>query len=297
MTGILDRIRATTPETLAGVTGDFSDLPPSVYRPSRPKNMVRTVEGADDLRHPMAGRKPRSNGGSIVQDWSDKPDLAPARESVCLECGQNHGGASCGPRDARSEGQVRYMNNLISWIMEKDAVAGAAAREWTDNVTAAGKWSWGKADKFSISGWIDRLKAKNEALNEAAKNTPVTPAGSVTTSTRVEHDALIVRETKTDKPLPVYYAVEEDGELHFFKIKAGTKPGWWWISIQASDEFHPIKNVTRKNAILNAIVEAGPEACMRRYGNEIGSCGRCHRTLTDPISRANGIGPECEGML
>lgn len=296
MTGILDRIRATTPQTLEGVTGYFSDLPAPVYRPSRPKNMIRTVEGADDLRHPMAGRG-GGNRGSLVQDWSDKPDLASMRESACLECGQNHGGVSCGIIDVRSEGQVRYMDNLIAWITEKDAAIGQAARIWTDNVTAAGKWSWDKTDKFSISKWIDSLKAKNAALNEAAKNTPVAPAGPVTTSGIVQHDALIVRETKTGKPMPQYYAIEEDGELHFFKIKAGTKPGWWWISIQASDEFHPIRNVARKNAILNAIVEAGPEACMRRYGNEIGSCGRCHRTLTDPTSRANGIGPECEGML
>lgn len=293
MTGILDRIRQTTVADLDKVSGSFDDVPAAVYRPSRLKNMIRTVEGADDLRHPMAGRG-GGNKGSVVQDWSDKPDLALARESGGQECGQNHGGA---PEDARSEGQVRYIDNLISWIMEKDAVAGQAARTWTDNVTAAGKWSYDKADRFSISSWIDRLKAKNAELNAAAKNAPVTPAGPVTTSGNVQHDALIKRETKTGKPMPQYYAIEEDGELHFFKIKAGTKPGWWWISIQASDEFHPIKNVARKNAILNAIVEMGPEASMRLYGQQIGSCGRCHRTLTDPTSRANGIGPECEGMI
>ena len=219
-----------------------------------------------------------------------------------VEINRGHVAEKTGPvatpiRDARSEGQVRYMDNLISWITEKDAVAGAAARSWTDGVTAAGKWSYDKADKFSISAWIDRLKAKNATLNEATKNEPVAPAGPVTTRKLVQHDELIKRETKTGKPMPQYYAVEEDGELHFFKIKAGTKPGWWWIEAQASDEFHPVKNVGTKNAILDAIIAAGPEACMRRYGNEIGSCGRCHRTLTDPTSRANGIGPECEGMM
>jgi len=201
------------------------------------------------------------------------------------------------PRDARSEGQVRYMDNLIAWIMEKDAVAGAAAREWTDNVTAAGKWSYDKTNRFSISKWIDSLKAKNAELNAAARNTPVTAASPVVSRETVQHDALITRETKTGKPRPMYYAIVEDGVTKFFRVKAGTKPGWWWIDAQASDEFHPIKNVARKNAILNAIVAMGPETSTRLYGQSIGSCGRCHRTLTDETSRARGIGPECEGMI
>jgi len=32
---------------------------------------------------------------------------------------------------------------------------------------------------------------------------------------------------------------------------------------------------------------------MARYGQEIGSCGRCNRRLTDDLSRERGIGPEC----
>jgi hypothetical protein len=202
------------------------------------------------------------------------------------------------PRDARSEGQVRYMNNLIAWITEKDAEAGQAARIWTDNVTASGKWSYDKTDKFSISTWIDRLKIKNAELNAATKAEPRTAAGPVvTTSGNVQHDELIKRENKSGKAMPQYYAIVEDGVTKFFRVKAGTKPGWWWIDAQASDEFHPIKNVARKNAILNAIIAAGPEASMRLYGQSLGSCGRCHRTLTDETSRANGIGPECEGKL
>jgi len=97
--------------------------------------------------------------------------------------------------------------------------------------------------------------------------------------------------------MPQYYAVEIDGVLKFYRIKAGTKPDWWWIDAQASEAFHSVRNVATKNNILRAIVEAGPEACMRRYGNEIGNCGRCHRLLTDATSRAKGIGPECEGKL
>jgi len=279
MTGILDRIRETTPDTLEGVSSSFDDAPRPVYVSRRPKNMIRTVEGADDLK--VSRPAPKAPGMVKTSDWSgdDSPMTTPGD-----------------PHDARSEGQVRYMDNLISWIMEKDGDAGAAARTWTDNVTVAGKWSYDKADKFSISAWIDRLKAKNAELNAAVKNDPRTTAGPVLTG-NVGHDALIVRENRSGKPMPQYYALREDGVVKFYRVKAGTKPGWWWIDAQASDEFHPIKNVARKNEILRAIIAAGPEASMRLYGQELGSCGRCHRTLTDETSRANGIGPECEGKI
>jgi hypothetical protein len=36
-----------------------------------------------------------------------------------------------------------------------------------------------------------------------------------------------------------------------------------------------------------------PQAAMTRYGQELGHCGRCGRTLTDEESRGRGIGPDC----
>lgn len=197
-------------------------------------------------------------------------------------------------RDARSEGQVRYMDNLISWITEKDAVAGAAARTWTDNVTAAGKWSYDKANKFSISAWIDRLKEKNAALNEAAKATPVTEASPVVTTTV---EALPVKTDKNGKPMALRYAVDIEGTTKFYRIKPGYKPGFYFIDVQASDEFHSVRNRASKDAIVAAILAAGADECMARYGQLIGSCGRCGRTLTDADSRAIGIGPDCLGKM
>jgi len=197
------------------------------------------------------------------------------------------------PRDARSEGQVRYMNNLIAWITEKDAVAGEAARTWTDNVTNSGKWSYDKTNKFSISAWIDRLKAKNEELNKAVKAQPRTEAGPVEVTTL----ELPVKTDKHGKPMALRYAVDIDGTTKFYRIKPGRKAGFWFIDVQASDEYHPIRNAGTKAAIIKAIVAAGPDACMARYGQLIGSCGRCGRTLTDADSRAMGIGPDCREKM
>lgn len=90
------------------------------------------------------------------------------------------------------------------------------------------------------------------------------------------------------------YAIEEDGELHFFKVDHGKGKwdGFTFLSIQASDDEYPIKNRDRKTAILQAI-GADPRAAMARYGHEIGRCGVCGATLTDADSRARGIGPIC----
>jgi hypothetical protein len=193
-------------------------------------------------------------------------------------------------KDARSEGQIRYMDNLIAWITEKDAVVGAAARTWTDNVTAAGKWSYDKADKFSISAWIDRLKAKNAELNEAVKAAPIE-------ALPVVDGALPVKADKNGKPMALYYAVDIDGTTKFYRIKPGRKAGFYFINVQASDEFHSIRNAGTKAAIVKTILDAGAEDCMRRYGQLLGHCGRCGRTLTDETSRSIGIGPDCLGKM
>jgi Family of unknown function (DUF6011) len=45
--------------------------------------------------------------------------------------------------------------------------------------------------------------------------------------------------------------------------------------------------------MLAKIVMDGAEQASKRYGRELGNCGRCGRTLTDDASRAAGIGPVC----
>lgn len=292
---ILNRIRNTTVADLAGVRADFDDDTSYVWSPKRPKEMVRIVEGADDLQVSIA--RADRNAGMVAASDRTGEELTAMYEAP----GHDDNGCvapCCTPapivRDRRSEGQVRYMDNLISWITEKDQATGDAARVWTDNVTAAGKWSYDKADKFSISAWIDRLKAKNAELNTIVKATPSAPASPIS---NVAHSELPARNDKSGKPMPMYYAVDMDGTTKFYRVKPGTKPGYWWIDAQASDAFHPIRNVSTKNTILRAIIDAGADSCMGRYGQLIGSCGRCHKTLTDADSRARGIGPDCLGKM
>jgi hypothetical protein len=97
------------------------------------------------------------------------------------------------------------------------------------------------------------------------------------------------------------YAIERDGVVKFYRVnrvERRNEPGRFmtYLDVQASDDWHAIKGASSKLEILTAIA-VDPKAAMLRYGHEIGSCGKCGRTLTDEDSRARGIGPICAGKL
>lgn len=95
------------------------------------------------------------------------------------------------------------------------------------------------------------------------------------------------------------YAVVVDGTLGFFKVDRPTEGRWAgkiFVKQYASDELHAVRDLGRKNRIIDAILE-DPQAAMLKFGTEIGSCGHCGRTLTNAESRAAGIGPVCRGRM
>jgi hypothetical protein len=155
-----------------------------------------------------------------------------------------------------------------------------------------------------------------------ARNTPVTPdnwvalknlsAQAEAEQERRAYEAKMARDEeleqanldRTTNPWPSTreavrpgrYAVTVDGTLKFYKVdqgKAGTRwAGRTFVSVQASDELYPVRNPNARQEILN-LIAVDPAAAMRRYGQELGQCGHCGRTLTDENSRAAGIGPIC----
>lgn len=174
--------------------------------------------------------------------------------------------------DLRTEGQARFMDDLISRLARLDPATGEAARVYTDGMTEHGKWTPGRDG--NASAWIDRMIRKEAELKAARPAEPT--------------EAPAVPDGR--------YAVEEDGTLRFFHLrngKAGTRwEGFVFIDIQASDDLHSIRDRARKARIV-ALIAADLETASRRYGQELGVCGRCGRTLTDEESRAYGIGPVC----
>jgi hypothetical protein len=94
-----------------------------------------------------------------------------------------------------------------------------------------------------------------------------------------------------------YAVIDRDQKMKFVRVNTpdqGKWRGYTFVEVQASDDFHKIRNRDTRDAILFAIHEQGIQKCQIMYGQMIGVCGVCGRTLTDDVSRSKGIGPICE---
>lgn len=95
------------------------------------------------------------------------------------------------------------------------------------------------------------------------------------------------------------YAVDgEDGTTDFYKVDhgAGKWQGRIFVSLLTGSPggFHDQRlGYAARCAVLEKIIAAGPEQAARRFGLELGVCAMCGSPLTNPDSRAAGIGPEC----
>lgn len=107
---------------------------------------------------------------------------------------------------------------------------------------------------------------------------------------------ITVPRTNNDVDVPAgHYAIDgADGTTKFYKVDRPTEGKWagyTFVKVQASDDYHPVKGGA-KHTVLAAIAQ-DPKAASIRYGQELGKCGVCNRTLTDADSIAAGIGPIC----
>ena len=101
---------------------------------------------------------------------------------------------------------------------------------------------------------------------------PDVPAGHYAIASKGDNDLMFVR---IDRPTEGRFAGRTYG-----KLIIGGQP-------ESPLPFPQLKDV------LARIVAAGIDASATLYGQEIGRCWRCNRTLTDESSRRAGIGPEC----
>jgi hypothetical protein len=107
---------------------------------------------------------------------------------------------------------------------------------------------------------------------------------------------------KSSDPVePGHYAIESrtgNNDLDFFRVKAGKGKWAGRFFVDRIIGGHPEQGITWQEAklVLAALERLGVEGRLRarvRYAQEIGSCYRCNRHLTDETSRQLGIGPEC----
>jgi hypothetical protein len=87
------------------------------------------------------------------------------------------------------------------------------------------------------------------------------------------------------------YALVDGGVVKFYKVGTN-KYGNQYVLVQASDDFHNIRDPQTKAALLAAIA-ADVAGAAGRYGQEIGKCGYCMHSLTRGYSKNLGYGPDC----
>lgn len=94
------------------------------------------------------------------------------------------------------------------------------------------------------------------------------------------------------------YCLLNKDKRRYFQVDRPEKGHWAGLTfvrelhIGGSDNGQrQVRDRTEKASVLDAIA-ADPDA-LARYGRETGTCGVCHRTLTDPLSIELGIGPVC----
>jgi hypothetical protein len=94
------------------------------------------------------------------------------------------------------------------------------------------------------------------------------------------------------------YALVSDGEVKFYQVQRPTEGQWTgrtFVKIQASDDTYPVVGAAATKVLSR--IAADVKDASTRYGQEIGSCGVCGRTLTDEASRAYGVGPVCRSKM
>lgn len=167
-------------------------------------------------------------------------------------------------------------NYLVALMTEKGVSQGYAAK---DAETRAANWVARNNGKRHVSTNIDRLKAEGFTGKTAApvKIETVVPAGR-------------------------YAVVTEDGatnELAFYKVDCpseGRWAGYVFVKLMISDDEQRLSKAAGQ-AVLAKIKAVGPEAASAAYGQHIGECGICGKTLTNDDSRARGIGPTCRAKM
>ncbi len=134
-----------------------------------------------------------------------------------------------------------------------------------------------------------------DMLAEAAASADRTLANVTDVPSETVSPQTTARWSYPDVPAGRYAIRGTDGVVKFYVVDKPTEGKWagcTFVDQQAGDDLHPVKDRARRTDILAAI-GVDPLSASRLYGTELGRCGVCNRTLTDPDSIAAGIGPVC----
>lgn len=182
------------------------------------------------------------------------------------------------PQGPASRSPIRPSEASVARLVRSSlAVYGAQPTEQQVRAWAAGQ------TQRAVSDRITAIEA--DPRYSAQRNRRVTPVA-----------------TKLDAVPEGRYAVDHDGQLRFYKVDKPTEGRWKGYTFIKegvggwhNDLVWHRMAFDRREAAAEAIIAAGYAKAGERYGQEVGECYACGRTLTDEQSRLDGIGPVCKG--
>lgn len=175
-----------------------------------------------------------------------------------------------------TERQEAFLRRFVPEVM----AAGATVKLDADGILADARAS---ADpRGTLSRYLDVLaerKREAEAAG-AAKPAPKEAAASA-------------YQPMADVPAG-RFAIELDGALKFYRVKEAKNGRKYVSAVSGGPGAFRYFNVSADTARrVRELIAVDAEAALVRFGHEVGACGVCGSPLTDPESRARGIGPVC----
>jgi hypothetical protein len=186
--------------------------------------------------------------------------------------------------------QIAYLKDLLA----KQAVFNRdrSVATWTELGALQGQ---GGLTAELVSKHIDDVKASLRVQQRTVEGKALlASATSVTAEQGIE---IAKRRNERDEVPAIpegHYAVATDaGHLAFYRVRVNGRSGFVTVELQTSEEFQKLPWAQTKT-ILRKIDAVGALEAAKTYGRELKICGKCYRPLTNPESRALGIGPDCK---
>lgn len=178
--------------------------------------------------------------------------------------------------DLRTEGQIRFMEDLIAELTKLDGELGRQAREYTDSMTERGRWTSGR--EGNASTWIDRMIVKRDQLRQAER---AGKAQARQGAVKIE-DGMYLLDGEIFK---VQHAVHGSGKQYATQLipnEPGQKATFIYVPGVVS-RLRPEHRMTKEKA--------------KQWGALYGTCVRCGAVLTAEDSIDRMMGPICATKL
>lgn len=133
-------------------------------------------------------------------------------------------------------------------------------------------------------------KVINTLLSQPKLKRPAKSYLSPVSSYAIPVDELPLAELSfplTDKTLLFVKHAEYRGTPYWRRLHGGGEDG----------RFNTTRLTASEIAALDALISKDPDRYGQLFSREYSVCARCHRSLTDDLSRETGYGPECRRLV